>query len=332
MLKKIGNVLFHNLGLKIVALVASIILWFVIININDPEITRNFSSAVVIENQEALEAQGKTFEVVGGNTAYFTVRAKRSVMKNLSESDFRATADMVNLQDSNKVPINVTALRYNGQLEITKITKYLDIATEDLQSGQYIISAEWTGEPAKGYVVQNLTVTPNVLKVSGPESIVSTIDRVVATVSVNNITSDISDSVIPQLYDKDGRVMDTTRLNLNLSSVVVRAEISSVKEVGISVEAGGTPAEGYEVTKIMYSPETIKVMGDTATLNALSTVTIPPEVLDVTDATEDVSVVIDITAYLPEGVSLVDAKQKDIDLVAVIDPLPEEEQEQTGEE
>lgn len=332
MLKKIGNVLFHNLGLKIVALVASIILWFVIININDPEITRNFSSAVVIENQEALYDQGKTYEVVGGNTAYFTVRAKRSVMKNLSESDFRATADMVNLQDSNKVPINVSALRYNGQLEITKITKYLDIATEDLQSGQYIISAEWTGEPAPGYVVDTLTVTPNVLKVSGPESIVSRIDRVVATVSVSDITSDISDSVIPQLYDKNGNVIDTTRLTLNLSSVVVRAEISSVKEVGITAEAGGVPAEGYQVSDVMYSPEMIEVKGDTAVLNALSTITIPPEVLDVTDATEDVAVMIDITAYLPDGVTLVDAKQKDINLVAVIEAVPETEQEKTGEE
>ena len=331
MLKKIGNVLFHNLGLKIAALIASIILWFVIININDPEITRNFSCAVTVENQEVLAEQGKTFEIVDGNTAYFTVSAKRSIMKNLSESDFRAIADMTNLQDSSKVPINVTALRYNGQLDITKITKYMDITTEDLQSGQYIISPEYHGSPEKGYVVQNLTVTPNVLKVSGPESIVSQIDRVVASVNVSNITSSISDSVIPQLYDKNGEAMDTTRLNLNLSSVVVRAEISSVKEVGLTVESSGTPAEGYEVTDIMYSPDQIEVMGDTAALNTLTTITIPSEVLDVTDATEDVSVVIDITAYLPDGISLVDTKQKDINLVAVIEPLSDTDQK-TGEE
>ncbi len=331
MLKKIGNLLFHNLGLKIAALIASIILWFVIININDPEITRNFSCAVTVENQEALAEQGKTYEIVDGNTAYFTVRAKRSIMKNLSESDFRAIADMANLQDSNKVPINVTALRYNGQLDITKLTKYMDITTEELQSGQYIITPEYHGSPARGYVVQTLTVTPNVLKVSGPESIVSTIDRVVATVNVNNITSSISDSVIPQLYDSNGEAMDTTRLNLNLSSVVVRAEISSVKEVGLTVQSSGTPAEGYEVTDIIYSPQKIEIMGDTATLNTITTITIPPEVLDVTDATEDVSVMIDITAYLPDGVSLVDAKQKDINLAAVIDPLPDADQK-TGEE
>ena len=58
MLKKIGKVLFHNFGLKIAALLAAIVIWFVIININDPEITRNYSCAVTIENADALSEQG----------------------------------------------------------------------------------------------------------------------------------------------------------------------------------------------------------------------------------------------------------------------------------
>lgn len=333
MLKKIGSVLFRNLGLKIAALIASIILWFVIVNINDPEITRNFSCAVTIENVEALAEQGKTFEIVDGSTAYFNVRTKRSIMKNLSESDFRAVADMSNVQDYTLVPINVTATRYNGQLEITKVTKYLEITTEDMQSGQYIISAEYSGTPENGYVVGSLTVSPNVLKVSGPASIVSQIDRVVATINVNDIASDISDSVIPQLYDDKGEVIDTTRLSLNLTSVIVRAELHSVKEVGITVETSGEPAEGYEVTEVILSPESVEVMGDTALLNALSQITVPSEVLDVTDAEEDVSVSVDITAYLPEGVTIVDAKNKDIQIVATIEKLPEDtETEEEPEE
>lgn len=330
MLKKIGNVLFRNIGLKIAAVIASILLWFVIVNINDPEITRNFSCAVTIENADYLTEQGKTFEIVDGSTAYFNVRAKRSIMKNLSESDFRAVADMTNVQDYSLVPINVTATRYSGQLEITKITKYLEIMTEDMQSGQYIIAAEYSGTPAKGYVVGSLTVSPNVLKVSGPASIISQIDKVVATINVDNIAADISDSVIPQLYNSQGEVIDTTRLTLNLTSVIVRAEIYSIKEVGMTVETSGEPAEGYEVTDVILSPETVTVMGDTATLNALSQITIPAEVLDVTDAEEDVTVSIDITAYLPEGVTLVDSDEKDVMIAAIIEKS--EEDTETEEE
>ena len=331
MLKKIGNVLFRNFGLKIAALAAAIVLWLVIVNINDPEITRNFSCAVTIENADALAAQGKTYEVIDGSTAYFNVKAARSIMKNLSESDFRAVADMANVQDYKLVPINITATRYSGQLEITKVTKYLEIETEDLQTGQYIVTAEQSGTPADGYVVGNLTVSPNVLKVSGPASVVSEISRVVATINVDNIASDISDSVIPQLYDRSGRGIDTTRLTLNLTSVIVRADVYSVKDVGISVESSGEPAEGYEVKEIIYEPETVKVMGDTAILNKLTQIEIPPEVLDVTDADSNVSVTIDVTAYLPDGVTLVDSAEKDISIAAVIEPLPESEDSSSEE-
>lgn len=331
MLKKIGNVLFRNIGLKIVALVASIILWFVIVNINDPEITRNFSCAVTIENVEALAEQGKTFEIVDGSTAYFNVRAKRSIMKNLSESDFRAVADMMNVQDYQTVPINVTATRYSGQVEITKVTKYLEISTEDLQSGQYIITAEQSGTPASGYVVGSLTVSPNVLKVNGPASLVSGIDKVVATISVENIASDISDSVIPVLYDSKGNTIDTTRLELNLTSVIVRAEINSVKEVGMTIEASGEPAEGYALSDIIYEPERIAVVGNTAVLNTITQITIPSEVLDITDAEDDVSVTVDISAYLPDGVTLFDTNEKDVMIAAIIEKSEEETESEEEE-
>lgn len=327
MLKKIGNVLFRNLGLKIAALAAAVILWFVIVNINDPEITRNYSCAVTIENADALAEQGKTYEIVDGSTAYFNVRAKRSIMRNLSESDFRAIADMTNVQDYSTVPINVIATRYSGQIEITKITKYLEITTEDLQSGQYIITAEQSGTPADGYTVGGLVVSPNVLKVSGPASVVSQIDKVVATINVDNLAADISDSVIPVLYDSKGNVIDKTRLELNLTSVIVRADLYSIKEVGMTVEASGEPAEGYEVTEVLCEPEKVKVMGDTALLNTVSQITIPSEVLDVTDAEDDVSVTVDISAYLPDGVTLVDTAEKDIHIAAVIEKTAEEETE-----
>ncbi len=328
MLKKIGKVLFHNLGLKIAALLAAIVIWFVIININDPEISRNFSCAVTVENADALTAQGKTYEITDGSTAYFSVKAPRSVMKNLSESDFRAIADMSNVQDYQFVPINITALRYNGQLEITKITKYLEISTEDMQTGQFIITPEQSGTPAKGYMVGSLSVAPNVLKVSGPASVVSKIERVVATINVDNIVSDISDSVIPQLFDGNDKAIDTTRLVMNLTSVIVRADIYSVKDVAISVDSTGEPAEGYAEKEIIYEPDSVKVMGDTAILNKLTQITIPNEVLDVTDATEDVTATVDVTAYLPDGVSIADSAEKDIDIAAVIEKLPSDEEEE----
>ena len=44
----------HNLGLKILAVLASIILWFIAININDPMSTNVYNVTVQLENLDKL--------------------------------------------------------------------------------------------------------------------------------------------------------------------------------------------------------------------------------------------------------------------------------------
>lgn len=312
MLKKIADLFFKNIGLKILALIISIILWYVVLNINDPEISKSFNCAVTVENAESLNDLGKTYEIVDGSTAYFNVRAPRSIIANLSSSDFKAVADMENLTDMSKIPIEVTATRYASQIEIMKRTENLVIETEDLMRAQYIIAADAVGEPAEGTVISSLSVSPNVLKLSGPASVVSTIDKVIATIHVDGVASAISDSVIPTLYDKEGNVVDTTKLVSNLSSVIVRAEILNVKEVPLTYETSGQPAEGYFQTGISVEPETIRIMGESADLNSISSIAIPTEVLNVEGATGNIDTTVDISAYLPDGVSLTENADKNI--------------------
>ena len=322
MLKKIANILFRNLGLKILALVISIVLWYVVLNINDPMISKSFSCAVTVENSEAVASMGKTYEIVDGSTAYFNVRAARSIMKNLSATDFRAVADMEKLQDLTYVPIDVTATRYAGQVEIIKRTQNMEISTEDLMRSQYIISPSYEGTPAEGSVVGSISVSPNVLKVSGPVSIVQEIDKVGATIHVDGIATDISDSVIPTIYAKDGSTIDTTKLTFNLTSVIVRAEILSTKEVPLSFETKGTPAEGCVVQEISASSESLAVMGDSVDLNALSEIKIPSELLDITDMNKDFTTTVDVTPYLPDAVHLVDASLRNVTVhVTIVSPI-----------
>ena len=312
MLKKIGDLFFKNLGLKILALIISVILWYVVLNINDPTVSKSFSCAVSVENADYLTNQGKTYEIVNGSTAYFNVKAPRSIMKNLASSDFKAVADMENLQNMSYVPIEVTATRYTSQVEIIRRTERLEIETEDLMSGQYIIMPDSRGVPAEGCIVGGLSVSPNVLKVSGPASVVQSISKVSAVIDVQDVATNISDRVIPTLMDEEYNVIDTTKLTLNLSSVIVRADILNTKEVALVVNAAGEPREGYKMVNLSYEPKSCFVMGDSASLNSLQTIVIPEDVLDVTDATSDIHTVVDISAYLPEGVSLVNAADKNV--------------------
>lgn len=139
MLKKLSSLITNNFGLKILGLVIAIILWMAIVNVQDPDKTQTFSIEVEVVNADFLTDLGKTYEVVNGtDTISFTVTGKRSVVENLTAADFKAVANIEDIDDSMSiVPIIVTATSYSSQLEITTRSSYMQVNVENLVTQEY---------------------------------------------------------------------------------------------------------------------------------------------------------------------------------------------------
>ena len=268
----------------------------------------------------------KCYEVLNGtNTVSFAVTAKRSVLNKLEDTDFTAVADMNRMivnEDGDKanVPIEIISKRSNSSLKYNEKNKYLEVSLEDLMKRRFIITADTSGKVADGYALGEVTVTnPNVLNVSGPASIVNKIDSVVATIDVDGMSMNLSDNVIPALYDADGQEIDTTKLKLSNTTVTISAKILSVKEIPLVFSTSGVPYGDNRVVEISSKPETIKVKGSSTTLNPLSSLNIPGDVLNVSGASEDITTTIDISEYLPDGVELVNASDATVTVTVRIE-------------
>ena len=212
MKKNLLKSLTNNLGFKILAVIFAFTLWLVVYNIEDPTKTKTFSTNVTVENADAVTELNKCYEVVdGSNFVSFSVTAKRSVLDNMEDSDFTAAADMSKLvmgEDGKTavVPIDIsTSSKYSNSVKFNGSTKFMNVNLENLQSKQFVVSASTVGTVAEGYALGNVTISnPNVLKVSGPESVVSQIASVIATIDVDGMSMNITDNVVPVLYDSDG--------------------------------------------------------------------------------------------------------------------------------
>lgn len=323
---KILKTLTKNLGFKILAVVFAFILWLVVYNTDDPTITVSYTTNVTVENASAVTDMNKCYEVLNGtNTVSFAVTAKRSVLNKLEDTDFTAVADMNRMivnEDGDKanVPIEITSKRSNSSLKYNGKNKYLEVSLEDLMKRRFIITADTSGKVADGYALGEVTVTnPNVLNVSGPASIVNKIDSVVATIDVDGMSMNLSDNVIPALYDADGQEIDTTKLKLSNTTVTISAKILSVKEIPLVFSTSGVPYGDNRVVEISSKPETIKVKGSYTTLNPLSSLNIPGDVLNVSGASEDITTTIDISEYLPDGVELVNASDATVTVIVRIE-------------
>lgn len=328
MANKILKTLSNNLGFKLLAVAFAFTLWVTVYNLDDPTKTKPLTVTVTVTSREVLEDMGKYFEIAdGSNKVSFSVTAPRSVLDKLDESDFVAEADLQKLvidEDgvSGTVPIDIicTANANGNSIKISSSNKNLELTLEDLMSKQFVVQANAVGEVAEGYALGKVEVTaPNVLKVSGPKSIVSQIQAVVATVDVSGMfDSTTSYRVSPILLDANGSEIDTTRLTLSDTMVNVEAEILNMKEVALSITPSGSVAEGYAITTITSNPETIFLKGNKTILNTISTIQIPSDVVSVAGADKDVTVKVDVTEYIPEGVELAVTEQAYVEITVSV--------------
>lgn len=333
MRSNILKTLTNNLGYKILALFFAFTLWLFVYNLDDPTKSKTMTINVSIENKESIENMGKYYEILdGSNKVSFTVTAVRSILDKLDESDFAAIADMEKIvlegeDEKATVPIDIscTANINQNSIKLSSTSKTLKLSLEDLMIKQFVVSAKSKGKVADGYALGGLEVTaPNVLKVSGPKSIVEKIVSAVATIDVSGMSDTWTTyKAKPVLYDKDGKEVDETRLTKSDSTVTVSAEILSTKEVAIAVKPTGTPKDGYTITSISSNPTTILVKGNKAVLNSVNSIEIPDDLISVAGVDKDVKVMIDVSEYIPEGLSMVDPEGASVEITVSIGKIKE---------
>ena len=322
----------NNLGYKILALCFAFVLWLMVYNTEDPTRTETMTINVSVINKESVEELNKYFEISdGAGRITFSITAPRSVQEKLDEGDFTAVADMEYLTideggTTGTVPIELKCTNSNllESVKITTTTKTLHVKLETLMSKQFVISANAVGKVATGHALGAVTITaPNVLKVSGPESVVSRVSAVVANIDVEDMSVNVTDTVVPVLYDSEGKEIDTTRLTLSNTTVNISANILKVKEVPITIKPAGDPADSYVITSVLSNPTTIQLKGSATVLNSISAIEIPSELVNIENATGDVEATIDISDYIPYGAELVDKTDATVEITVSIEKIRE---------
>ena len=313
-----------NIGLKAASVMAAIILWIVVINVDDPVITRVFIGIPVeVTNVEAITSEGKTYEIAGGSeTISVSVTAGRSVIEALSKENIKATADLKNLTFMNTVPIEVKSSRYADKINsISSRTASLPVIIENKKDKQLKIDISTVGEVAKGYVAGSIDPDVSVIKVSGPESKVNTVSSAQISVDFSDMNETFTTSCPIVLYDAAGTVIRDSSISVSKNEIRTSVEILESKEIPVTASFTGTPAAGYGATGIVIcEPSSIVVAGKGSAFENLTSVNIPADVLLIDGASENKSVSVKITDYLPSGVILADRKgSKEVNITAVIE-------------
>lgn len=259
-----------NLGMKIISLLLAIVFWLVVVTMEDPEQTKPLEIPVTKINEELIRENDKTYEVIEGNTVMITVRARQSILKDLTAKDFEAVADFANLSFTGAVPIEITVLRNANQVTIERgANTMMRVSIEDLATVDKMVSTKAEGTVITGKALGSISVEPNMIRIEGAKTTIDRISSVYAVVNVSGISEDCSFVVEPVLYDSNGNKIDSTDITFSEDSLKVNVSLLDTKTVPVRWNIDVSPAEGYGIESSDYTPSEVDIAGSPEVLDAI---------------------------------------------------------------
>lgn len=316
------NRLFEHPVLKIVSLVIAFIVWLVIMNVSNPVITRTISNIPVnVSNASYIESMNLSYALADGfDTVSVQISANRSVTERLMQGSITANVDLTQIIDMESspvmVPVTVSVPGVNPSA-VTVIPRNIQIRLEEMESRDFVINPV-TGSttPARGYEVGSMVSSPEKMTIRGPKSLIERIDKVQAEVDVSYLREDSYLGATIHVYDKNGDELNDARMkyltfSINENAIRVQVNLYQVMtDVAIEAETYGEPMPGYQIGEVTLTPQTISIAGTDAALEEFRKngskilVTEESRAVDISGASEDVEIRVNLPDYLPGGIRL----------------------------
>lgn len=326
----------NNWTLKLASVAIAFLIWLVVGNINDPIIQKVYSNVKVnITNGSYIESRGMTYRLDSNyQTVSVTLRGNSSKVTKRND-DIVVEADLTQIVDMDSTPVMVPVTVKCKDISAENITVSpitIPIEIEERETKDFMIAVNYGDSvPGAGYEVGKIYTNPEKIGVSGPESIIDKIDRVVANVSVEGMTVNSSKKANLIIYDKNQEIMSDKEMqyltfDIGDSKVDVYVELwSTVSGVTFTCDPKGTPANGYAVSKIVTTPSEISLAGTEEALETLkkngNQIEIPSRLVDIGNARETVECKIDLAEILPSGTKTVSNQAESIIVEVGILPL-----------
>jgi len=308
-LKSIPYKMRHNVGLKLLSLGLAFVVWLLVVAYYNPETTNLIKDIPVTINYDdaILEEQGLILVTIPEETVDVQIEGRRENLALIGKDKVSARIDISSVTKPGEYDLPIV-IGVDGQT-VTTVNQSIDKITlkfEKAVKTQFTVEAATEGKVAKGYVLEKVA-NPTVVTVTGPESIVTKIVTIQASVTQDKFTeSGIYDGIIRYL-DKDGNELDSTFLSLDAEAVKVNVNVYVEKTVPLQIDlingAGGNDSS-YLIPKI--EPATITIAGNADTLIEVNSISLGT--LDVAELTKNYKE--EIALILPNGVKNIDAVEK----------------------
>lgn len=299
------NKITKNLGIKALSLCLAILFWIMVINIDDPVRSRQFTNVPVsVINEDAVSTLDKVYEIVQGKTVDITVTGKKSRVDKITMQDLNATADLSQLSIVNAVNIYPECTKFPSLSCTLGKVQTLTVSLENMKTEQFVPVIQQIGTVANGYYVISATSKPNIIKVTGAKSQVRKVSEVRLEVDVSNAKKTLVTRAEPKAYNADGAEIESGKLKFSVSQARVELDVRKTKTIPVTLSTGEETEPGYVCTSIEYEPKKVVIAGGSSKLEKIDELVIP---IDLKGWFESGEQTFNVGDYLPDNITVSDA-------------------------
>ena len=331
MMKKLQELICKDFGWKLLSIAIATILWFMVINIDQPIGTRDYSRPLSIQNMDVLTDRGLTvgnLEELKNTKITVKVKAQRTALDRLSQNPEWITA-VVDLSElSYAVNGDVIALHVSVSVQggntygiSSKSPAVVEVSVETMASKELPVEVHLNGELEEGTYLSEPLLSAETVLVTGPSTLVKSVTSVRAAVEAEAIKENPDIITALTCYNASG--IPVKGVSTDPEEIMVSYALHDMKQVPLQVEISGSPASGYEVGNIYCRPQYAALIGSAEALERI--VSLQLESINVSGLTTSTTRTFRLTDYLPEGVTLMDSNK---DTVEVIVEISEQSQKQ----
>ena len=287
LIRALKHVFLHNGWLKAIAVVISVLLWAGLVS-QDESVTREKVFQNVNVNLTGSDAMRNNGYIVVSNldeilnNVSIVAAVPQLQYDNAEASAYNVRLDLSKINGTGEQEVKLQSTTSSLYGKVTSISpSSVNVMVEEYNVRPRIpVSVSVEGGIPEGWYMSTPTVDLSLVAVSGPSSLVKRISRAKAFINTDEMEwtegTIITNSAI-KLYTPEGEEISSPLLgisssSLSIDSVLIETTILPTRtfDVRSLLQLTGDVAEGYEVTDIKVSPETITVAAKQEVLEQLS--------------------------------------------------------------
>lgn len=289
----------NKLIVPIICVLLSIGLWVYVTNVENKIRTTEISKIPVeLVNLDALTSSKLALSPDQELYVTLKVEGNNNDINKIKKSDFKLQVDLSEYawkKGVNKVPVTIVDSPISVSIRNTN-TLTIQLNIEDMVEKTLPVISNIKVTTKQGYFASEPSISPEEVKVSGAESSINKVSKLVVVDNKEDVSEDIvGDYEIKPVDDSGEKVLCVT---LSQETAKVEVRISKGKSVKVSVETTGALPTGVKLRSLESSRNTVEILGPKEILDTIGEVkTTPIDLSSITSSQE-----VNLKIILPEGV------------------------------